>query len=78
MPGKQLMNCDTFEKIEPSHVTKMPGRPKKKRIRGRNESTTRTFGKLSKIGTKISCSSCHQEGHNNAKCPFKKSQVKYL
>ncbi|KAL8462859.1 hypothetical protein ACS0TY_033748 [Phlomoides rotata] len=74
MPGRKFMNCDTYEKIEPPPVCKMPGRPKKKIIRGRNELTTRTSGKLSKIGKRMTCSSCHQEGHNSVKCSYKKSQ----
>ncbi|KAL8470279.1 hypothetical protein ACS0TY_032937 [Phlomoides rotata] len=78
MPGRKFMNCDTYEKIEPPPVCKMPGRPKKKIIRGRNELTTRTSGKLSKIGKRMTCSSCHQEGHNSVKCSYKKSQEKVL
>lgn len=54
----------------------MPGRPKKKKVRGKNESRAeKTSGKLSKIGSKMTCSIYHQEGHNRANCSHKNSQV---
>ncbi|GJV18087.1 hypothetical protein Tco_1363410 [Tanacetum coccineum] len=45
---------------------KMPGRPRKKRIRciGEGGSSTR----VSKVGSQASCSNCKKPGHNKASC----------
>lgn len=40
VPGKKFMRCDEFIPIEPPPVTKLAGRPRKKRIRGTNEPKT--------------------------------------
>ena len=49
--GKKFIRCDQFEPIEPPPVTKLAGRPRKKRIRTANEPNT-SAGKLSKRGQK--------------------------
>ncbi|KAH0716826.1 hypothetical protein KY290_013394 [Solanum tuberosum] len=46
----------------------MPGRPGKKRKKEQGE-TSKT-GKLSKRGIEMSCSTCHNKGHNKRKCPL--------
>jgi len=54
--------------VIPPHVRKMPGRPGKKRKKEQGE-TSKT-GKLSKRGIEMSCSTCHNKGHNKRKCPL--------
>ena len=68
------MRCEEFESIEPPTVTKLAGRPKKKRIRTANE-PNKTYGKLSKRGQKQKCGICKQQGHNRVNCPNKGNQV---
>ncbi|KAH0708715.1 hypothetical protein KY284_010142 [Solanum tuberosum] len=46
----------------------MSGRPSKKRKKEQGE-TSKT-GKLSKRGIEMSCSTCHNNGHNKRKCPL--------
>ncbi|KAF3677213.1 putative transcription factor VIP1-like [Capsicum annuum] len=45
----------------------MPGRPGKNRKKGKNK-PKKKYGKLSRKGLKISCSTCHQIGHNRTLC----------
>lgn len=47
----------------------MPGRPKRCRIRAKDE-LRKKFGKLSKKGVKMTCSKCHQLGHNKSACKY--------
>ncbi|WMV47450.1 hypothetical protein MTR67_040835, partial [Solanum verrucosum] len=54
--------------VIPPHVRKMPRRPGKKRKKEQGE-TSKT-GKLSKRGIEMSCSTCHNKGHNKRKCPL--------
>ncbi|XP_057791287.1 uncharacterized protein LOC131008423 [Salvia miltiorrhiza] len=50
--------------VKPPPKAKMPGRPKKKRVRVPHEKD----GRMSKHGVVISCSNCKQQGHNKRKC----------
>ena len=76
VPGKKFMKCDEYEAVEPPPVKKMPGRPRKKRVRSSNEPTTSTqAGKLSRNGQRQQCTICNQEGHNRVTCPKKGQQV---
>ena len=70
MPGKQFMKCSEYEPIEPSNVTRQPGRPKQKRVRAKNEPARQVKNptKLSKKGNSITCGNCGEEGHNRARC----------
>ncbi|KAH0656113.1 hypothetical protein KY285_030995 [Solanum tuberosum] len=52
--------------VIPPRVRKMPRRPSKKRKKEQGE-TSKT-GKLSKRGIEMSCSTCHNKGHNKRKC----------
>ena len=61
--GKRFMRCKEFESIEPPPVTKLVGRPRKKRIRIANE-PNKTSKKLSKRGQKQKYGICKQQGHN--------------
>ncbi|KAK8714695.1 hypothetical protein V6N13_042046 [Hibiscus sabdariffa] len=46
----------------------MPGRPKKKRKKDKDETVKQKYGKLSLAGFKITCSNCKQVGHRKNKC----------
>uniref|UniRef100_A0A1S4B709 Uncharacterized protein n=1 Tax=Nicotiana tabacum TaxID=4097 RepID=A0A1S4B709_TOBAC len=45
----------------------MPGRPQRNRRKGKDE-PKKKYGKLSKCGVKMTCSKCHQQGHNKRYC----------
>ncbi|OIS98379.1 hypothetical protein A4A49_60949, partial [Nicotiana attenuata] len=51
--------------VIPPHVKKMPERPKKVRRKELGENKT---GKLSKSGVEMTCSNCHNKGHNKRGC----------
>ncbi|GKB39252.1 hypothetical protein Tco_0884194 [Tanacetum coccineum] len=55
-----------YSTVLPPKPRKMPGRPKKKRIRaiGKGGSSTR----ISKLGSQGSCSNCKKPGHNKSSC----------
>ncbi|GKG28043.1 pentatricopeptide repeat-containing protein, partial [Tanacetum coccineum] len=48
----------------------MPGRPRKKRIRARNE--TNSYYSVSRTGTEMTCQNCGEKGHNKAGCKKEK------
>ncbi|XP_057765491.1 uncharacterized protein LOC130986189 [Salvia miltiorrhiza] len=50
--------------VKPPPKTRMPGRPKKKRVRAPQEKE----GRMTKYGVMMSCSNCKQTGHNKRKC----------
>ncbi|OIT35395.1 hypothetical protein A4A49_03157, partial [Nicotiana attenuata] len=54
--------------IEPPAPKPMPARPQKKRRKAKNEPNKKKYGKLSKQGVKMTCSKCHQGGHNKSTC----------
>lgn len=53
--------------IEPPEVKPMPGRPGRCRRKQKDE-PRKKYGKLSKKGVKMTCSRCHQLGHNKSAC----------
>ncbi|KAH0639631.1 hypothetical protein KY285_036217 [Solanum tuberosum] len=53
--------------IEPPEPKVMPGRPPKCKRKAKNE-PRKKYGKLSKRGVKMTCSKCHQVGHNKKAC----------
>ena len=62
--------------MKPPKYGKSPGRPKKARKMGPNEDRNRQScvnpskpHKVSKVGTKMSCSLCKKYGHNRGHCP---------
>ncbi|XP_057802919.1 uncharacterized protein LOC131018211 [Salvia miltiorrhiza] len=50
--------------VKPPPKTKMPGRPKKKRVRAPEEKD----GRMTKHGVMMTCSNCKQHGHNKRLC----------
>ena len=54
------------KKAKTSNLCKDASRPRKERRGEHGEAKKGT--KVSKIGTKIKCSKCHQEGHNSRTC----------
>ncbi|XP_065855345.1 uncharacterized protein [Euphorbia lathyris] len=67
--GKAFWNVDAFEPILPPPIVRMPGRPKKKRVREATEPDRQSqTQKLSRAGHKKKCSKCGVFGHNNLKC----------
>lgn len=59
---------DTSEmgKVLPPKKLKMPGRPRKKRIRASHEN--KNPNKVSRTGIEITCSNCGKKGHNKKGC----------
>ncbi|GJZ60908.1 multidrug resistance-associated protein 5 [Tanacetum coccineum] len=55
-----------YSTVLPPKPRKMPGRPKKKRIRATDECCSST--RVSKVGSQGSCSNCKQHGHNKSSC----------
>ncbi|KAH0738182.1 hypothetical protein KY290_036887 [Solanum tuberosum] len=53
--------------IEPPEPKVMPGRPPKCKRKAKNE-PRKKYEKLSKRGVKMTCSKCHQVGHNKKAC----------
>ncbi|KAG5582747.1 hypothetical protein H5410_053374 [Solanum commersonii] len=54
--------------VEPPEVKPMPGRPGRCRRKDKDEPRKKKWGKASKNGVKMSCSKCHQVGHNKRTC----------
>ena len=58
--------------IQPPKVLRMPGRPKLNRRKDKDEpKKTKSYGKISKQGARMTCSLCKNEGHNKKGCPKK-------
>ncbi|KAG5626260.1 hypothetical protein H5410_011478 [Solanum commersonii] len=55
--------------IEPPEPKQMPGRPPKCRRKSKDE-PRKKYRKLSRRGVKMTCSKCHQQGHNNKACKY--------
>ncbi|XP_065868325.1 uncharacterized protein [Euphorbia lathyris] len=68
--GKRFWRMEDFEPIEPPKITRMPGRPKKKRIREASEGNVgeRTGTRLSRKGQIKKYSNCGQTGHKRTYC----------
>ncbi|KAK8657848.1 hypothetical protein V6N13_036067 [Hibiscus sabdariffa] len=60
----------TSDPIQPPLVRTLPGRPKKKRKKDKDEPTK---GKTNPVKQRR-CTNCHQPGHNKLSCPTKMSQ----
>ncbi|XP_033515501.1 uncharacterized protein [Nicotiana tomentosiformis] len=54
--------------VEPPEVKPMPGRPKRCSRRDNDVPRKKKWGKASKKGAKMTCSNCHQSGHNKKWC----------
>ena len=55
--------------IEPPEPKKRPSRPPKSRRKSRYE-PRKKYEKLSRRSVKMTCSKCHQQGHNNKACKY--------
>ncbi|XP_009769790.1 uncharacterized protein [Nicotiana sylvestris] len=73
MPSMKMWPESENPSIEPPEPKPMPGRPKKCRRRAKDK-PRKKFGKLSKKGVNMTCSKCHQLGHNKSAC---KSEVSH-
>ncbi|KAK8578010.1 hypothetical protein V6N13_076682 [Hibiscus sabdariffa] len=61
--------------ILPPTVKVQPGRPKKKRIKAKDEPKKMKVGKFTKEGARIRCSKCRTLGHNIQNCSQKSTNV---
>ena len=68
IPNMKMWRHTSGVVIEPPEPKVMPGRPPKCRRKAKNE-PRKKYGKLSKRGVKMTCSLCHQVGHNKKSCP---------
>ncbi|KAH0694146.1 hypothetical protein KY285_021243 [Solanum tuberosum] len=53
--------------IEPPEPKQMSGRPRRRKSK---DEPRKKYGKLSRRGVKMTCSKCHQQGHNNKACKY--------
>nr|GLL37801.1 Transposase, MuDR, plant [Ipomoea trifida] len=65
--GPMFWPKGNVEEILPPYVKKVFGRPQKERRREELEGRKKV--KMSRIGRKMKCSICRQEGHNKLRCP---------
>ncbi|GJW23965.1 pentatricopeptide repeat-containing protein [Tanacetum coccineum] len=59
-------DCSDMSRVLPPKLRTMPRRPKKKRIRADHEN--KNPNKVSKAGVTMTCTNCHQKGHNKKGC----------
>ena len=67
--GMHLWPKSDYPAIESPVIRKKPGRPKISRRKDKDEPKKAKSGKLSKKGVKMTCSLCHNQGHNKQGCP---------
>ncbi|KAK8663497.1 hypothetical protein V6N13_083313 [Hibiscus sabdariffa] len=67
VPSEKFGEKTNMGTIEPMLPRKMPGRPKRNRVRENCETSCGT--KLSRRGRKMRCQKCFKLGHNSRKCP---------
>ena len=60
-------DCSEMSRVLPPKVKKMPGRPRKKRIRAPHENNYNP-NRVPKTGVKMTCQNCLQQGHNKKGC----------
>lgn len=75
VPGKKFMKINEYKPIEPPPLTKLAGRPRKKRIRASTEPNNNDGTRLSRRGQIQTCRICYQSGHNRTTCPNRGNQV---
>ncbi|KAG8380434.1 hypothetical protein BUALT_Bualt06G0014900 [Buddleja alternifolia] len=64
--------------VAPNFVLKLPGRPRKNRIKeaGKKTISKGNLEKLRKVGqASVTCGICHEVGHNKKHCPLKRSEI---
>ncbi|GJX78755.1 multidrug resistance-associated protein 5 [Tanacetum coccineum] len=67
VPGMNFwLDQSMYSTVLPPKPRKMPGRPRKKRIRAIGEGGSST--RVSKVGSHGSCSNCKKPGHNKSSC----------
>ncbi|GJZ40930.1 hypothetical protein Tco_0587816 [Tanacetum coccineum] len=67
VPGMNFWTDQSmYSTVLPSKPRKMPGRPRKKRIRAIGEGVSLT--RVSKVGSQGSCSNCKKPRHNKSSC----------
>lgn len=54
--------------VQPPLVKAMPGRPKKKRRKARDEVDPKNPHRLRRLGVRMTCQNCQQVGHNAKGC----------
>lgn len=59
-------DCKEMKKILPPKPKKMPGRPRKKRVRASHERGSSS--KVSKVGIDMTFQNCYKIGHNKTSC----------
>ena len=70
--GMTLWPKADYPVIQPPHITKKLGRPKKHRRKDRDEPKKQPkYGKYSRRGVQMTCSICHAQGHNKQSCPVR-------
>nr|GEW27084.1 putative reverse transcriptase domain-containing protein [Tanacetum cinerariifolium] len=62
----QLVDCSTYSTVLPPKPRKMPGRPRKQRIRAPYE--RQFLNRVSKAGVEMTCQNCFEKGHNKSFC----------
>ncbi|KAL4304221.1 hypothetical protein GQ457_10G018050 [Hibiscus cannabinus] len=67
VPSEKFWVKTKMGPIDPPLPRKMPGRPKRNRVR--EEGETKCGTKLSRRGRKMRCQKCFKLGHNSRKCP---------
>ncbi|CAN1292145.1 hypothetical protein LINPERPRIM_LOCUS21435 [Linum perenne] len=75
MDGHASWTPSTYDSVQPPLTRKMPGRPKKNRVRSVEELLARDkkdTSKMSRIGRVITCTICTKEGHNTRTCALRK------
>nr|XP_009780697.1 PREDICTED: uncharacterized protein LOC104229706 [Nicotiana sylvestris] len=73
MANMEMWTSTQNPKVEPPVITKMPGRPKKHKIKAQDE-PIKKFGKRSRKITPMTCSYCKTTGHNKKGCAILKEQ----
>ena len=59
-------DCSEMSRVLPPKPKKMPGRPRKKRIRAAHEN--KNSNRVSRSGITMTCKNCFQKGHNKKGC----------
>ncbi|XVF36349.1 hypothetical protein REPUB_Repub19eG0050900 [Reevesia pubescens] len=74
--GRMFWPKNILGPMDPPLVKRISGRPTKKRRREALEGKSGT--KLSRVGRKMTCGFCHEEGHNKLGCPRKGEFVRQI
>ncbi|CAN1247989.1 hypothetical protein LINPERPRIM_LOCUS6569, partial [Linum perenne] len=78
MAGHNSWTPSTYNPVHPPLTRKMPGRPKKNRVRSVEDLLARDkkdSSKISKVGRVMTCTFCTKEGHNTRTCALRKVHI---